>query len=605
MQGMTREEKQIVCDNIFEYICGQLQEWVDAEIFNKTSLEQLGELYYDKILNNVEQASLELVNAVVKTIAPKDSSFEEQEGYYRALCRILGIIKLPSDLLLDVEKEYDELFVQKYAVVMQKYQQEISRINSKLYSLKSQSNEIKRAKPSYMFMRDLATDETQLLEIYSECNELRSRKSMLEFAMEYLNSRLMDFCNMQDITSVSVAKMRKALELSKTDVYGADFSFSSYKEYLEIVEDDIDRDYALFFKVKLYVIIENARKSYRYSTYTKSDDEALEEYETYLNKIPPIDTMNSYKKNNLEHYDEVLEKLIVDFELMDGMQKGLESSVCLRERKGILLKAVELYNQGEYEIFNNIIPIQIEGMFADYLRDTTTFRRFSKMDIYADAVLKDKIRYLHEIKSDIYPEAVEYFMYYFNDMIRNRIAHGRYSGSNGESIQDKVFSKELILDMSMLVHMLTRKSETEKMYRFIHGYKEYYESRIRTSEHPCFGALFNDMIGGKLIADYDTMDKYRPIQVAYWLVNPYYERIYGQVEDKTDLLELRAELLSEEFWEYVLEQLNLVITEGFDYKHINMEFKSVVNGLFKCDVSNDVKKLLGQVNAALVKIQSL
>ena len=70
------------------------------------------------------------------------------------------------------------------------------------------------------------------------------------------------------------------------------------------------------------------------------------------------------------------------------------------------------------------------------------------------------------------------------------------------------------------------------------------------------------MIGDKTIADYDTLERYRPIQVAYWLVNPYYERIYGQVDDKKDLLELRNEFLSKEFWEYVLERLNNVIDQG-------------------------------------------
>lgn len=301
----------------------------------------------------------------------------------------------------------------------------------------------------------------------------------------------------------------------------------------------------------------------------------------------------------------MLDKLICDFGLLEELKKKIESSVCLRERKQILLKAVELYENREYGVFNNILPIQIEGMFADYLRDTTTFLRFSKMNIYADAVLKDKIRFLQEVKSDIYPEAVEYFMYYFNNMIRNQVAHGRYLVNWDDGIQDEIFSKELILDVCMLVHMLTRKSETEKMYRFIHDYQKYYRKVIRSSEHPCFGALFNDMIGDKLIADYDSLEKYRPIQVAYWLVNPYYEKIYEQVADKSELLELRAEFLSKEFWEYVLEYLNDIIREGFDYRHINMEFKSVVNGLFKCDITDEVRKLLGKVNAALTKIQLL
>ena len=113
------------------------------------------------------------------------------------------------------------------------------------------------------------------------------------------------------------------------------------------------------------------------------------------------------------------------------------------------------------------------------------------------------------------------------------------------------------------------------------------------------------MIGDKTIADYDTLERYRPIQVAYWLVNPYYEKIYGQVDDKKDLLELRNEFLSKEFWEYVLKRLNSVIDQGYDYLRINMEFLSVVKGLFRCNINTDVKQILGKVNAALLKIKDM
>ena len=118
-------------------------------------------------------------------------------------------------------------------------------------------------------------------------------------------------------------------------------------------------------------------------------------------------------------------------------------------------------------------------------------------------------------------------------------------------------------------------------------------------------SFMRDMIGEKTIADYDTIERYKPIQVAYWLVNPYYEKIYGQVDDKKDLLELRNEFLSKEFWDYVLQRLNCVISQGYDYLGINMEFLSVVKGLFSCDISAEVKQVLKKVNAALSRIRDM
>lgn len=603
---MLTEEKQRICDAIFHYITKELDVWIDSQIFTKTAFSELGELYYIHILNNVENADMTLLNAVIRRIKPRDIECNTQEDYYVALCKILHFNTLPYTELVDVEREYNEIFVQKFDIVMRKYQAEINRIDAELTQTKQSIDTIKRAKPSYSFMRDISTEEQNLYELSLKCNSLRTRKEMLIFVKDYVSSKLSEFCNLQDVQCVENAKKKEALKLSKQDSYGADISFSSYRHYVDIAEDDIDRPYALFYKVKMYVILENAREKYQYSCYTKSDDEALEDYKDYVQQIPKIDDLHSYKNTNSASYNAALEKLILDYKLLDDLKDKLVSSVCLRERKSVLLKAVELYEQGEYEAFNNILPIQIEGMFADYLQDTTIFLRFSKMELYLNAVLKEKIQHLQEVKSDIYPEAVEYFMYYFNNMIRNKIAHGRYKGNQNEQIQDEIFANELILDMGMLVHMLSRKSETEKMYRFVHGYKKHYEQVIRSSEeHQCFGALFNDMIGEKTIADYDAIERYRPIQVAYWLVNPYYEKIYGQVDDKKDLLDLRNEFLSKEFWDYVLQRLNCVISQGYDYLGINMEFLSVVKGLFSCDISTKVKQVLQKVNAALSRIRDM
>lgn len=603
---MTLEERQNICDNIFTYISKELYGWMDNRIFVTETMEDLGQLYYNHVLDEVENADTELLNAVIRTIKPRNVASTEQKDYYIALCKILYIEKLPSEVWRDVQREYEDIFIHKFGIVMQKYQAKVDRIDAELYQTKIAVDAIKNATPSHSFMRDISTDEQKLYELCLKCNSLRTQKEMLAFVINYATSKLSNFCDMQDAQSIEVAKKQEVLNLSKENAYGADLSFSSYRDYVKVAEDNLDRPYVLFFKVKIYVIIENAQKQYYLSCNTKSDDAAIDEYKNYIQHIPKIDDLHSYKSNNPVRYNTALEQLISDYKLLDELINKLESSVCLRERKSVLLKAVELYKQGEYEIFNNILPVQIEGMFADYLYDTTTFLRFTKMDIYSNAVLKDKIRYLQEIKSDIYPEAVEYFMYYFNNMIRNKIAHGRYKGNLEEQIQDEIFSKELILDMGMLVHMLSRKSETEKMYRFVHGYKKYYERVIHsTEEHQCFGALFNDMIGKKIITDYDTMERYRPIQVAYWLVNPYYEKIYGQVDDKKDLLELRNEFLSKEFWEYVLGRLNNVIDQGYDYLRINMEFLSVVKGLFKCNITSDVKQVLGKVNAALLKIKTM
>lgn len=600
---MTKEEKQKFYDNILMFISDALDGWIDDRVFQRTTLTGLGELYFQKILIEVENADVESINEFIRKYTSKGGKCRTQEDYYIALCEILHYKKVPADLLSEVGKEYDEIFVQKYGNVLQKYQSEKNKIDAELNQTKIDTNTIKNATPSYSLLRDMSTEELKLYELTSKCNLLRTRKEMISFAFQYVTDRLSEFCNMNDSQSVENAKKTESLKLSKEESYSAAIAFSPYRDYVEIVEDDLNRPYALFFKIKIYTIIDNANKQY-YSSFGKSDEDSINDFKEYIKNIPKIDELHSYKKSNLDAYNSALDKLFIDYNLMDELSNNLESSICLRERKEIIRKAIDLFKQGEYEVFNSIIPIQMEGMFADYLQDTTIFLRFSKMNLYFDDVLKDKIKHLQEVKSDIYPEAVEYFMYYFNNLIRNRIAHGKYKGNPNDKIQDEIFARELFLDMGMLVHMLSRNSETEKMYRFIHGYKDYYAHRIfTTNKNPCFEPLFNDMIGNKTVSYYDSIERYRPIQISYWLVNPYYEKIYSQVADNTELLELRNEFLSKEFWQFALDRLNDVINKGYDYLNINKEFISVVKGLFKCNITPDVKKVLAKVNAALQKIR--
>lgn len=602
---MVDTEEKNICDEIFKFITEDLSDSIDGEIFLKTTLKDLGEFYYKNILNNVRGSNDQLINAVISALSGKGVVLNCKEDYYCRLYRIIGIKNLPMDVLENVKNEYDEIFIQRYNLVMQKYLVAINDINNKLRHLKTNIDKIKNIKPNYSLMRDLSTDENKLVELSAECNSTSTRKEMLEFAFGYMNSCIEDFCDIHDAASVDIAQKRLALNLCKNNTYGADTFFLPFRDYIDIVEDDIKRPYALFYKVKIYIIGEMARKKFKHSTYIKSDEEAIEDAKNFISLLPKIDDLYSCKNRDVCQYNEMLSKIIADYELIKEIKKLIEKSVCLRDRKEILMKAIGLYEQKEFGLFNNILPIQIEGMFADYLKDATTFNRFSRVDLYIDKVLKDKIRLLQAFKSEMYPEAVEYFMYYFNNMIRNRIAHGKYVYKSVNLAHDEAFSNELFLDMVMIVYMLSRKTETEKMYRFVHGYKKYYENSLCSREHPCYEPLFNDMIGDKLISEYDRLEKYRPIQVAYWIVNPYYEKIYEQVEDKSDLLELREVFLSKAFWEYVLNKLNDIISSGYDYKKINMEIISIVKGLFRCNVSPETKVVLAKVNAALHTIKNL
>ena len=81
------------------------------------------------------------------------------------------------------------------------------------------------------------------------------------------------------------------------------------------------------------------------------------------------------------------------------------------------------------------------------------------------------------------------------------------------------------------------------------------------------------------------------------------EKLYEQVADKSELLDLRADLLSEAFWDYVLQELKSVVFVAYDYKGIgSTTFQSIVRGLFSCTGDENVKTKLAKVSRELISI---
>jgi len=107
----------------------------------------------------------------------------------------------------------------------------------------------------------------------------------------------------------------------------------------------------------------------------------------------------------------------------------LDNSVTLRTRASLLHDILKLYIDGNYTLFNCTAPIQIDGMFADFLYAANTFKRFTDMDLFERGVLNIKLKKLADC-SEVDLEVVEYFEFYFTNLVRNRAAHGRYIKSS-------------------------------------------------------------------------------------------------------------------------------------------------------------------------------
>lgn len=477
----------------------------------------------------------------------------------------------------------------KYATVISHYEKAINQLVLEDGAVDESITHLLANRSSLPLDYDLTEDEVQLTQLYHKKDEIRSRKDSLEFAKASADSFLKRFCDFDDPSSVEIAIRRTALSICKYPRDNISGVFQPYSMILEVLEDDINRPYALFFKVKLYYIREIASRNYYIQEAAMGSETAEKNLGQYLSKLPSIDTLHEEKENKQDQYLASLQALMNDYDLVSQMKKMLSESACLQKRKSILERIIQLFETSEFLLVCSLLPTQIEGVFNDLLFDATTFSRFSDFTIFPKEVLKDKIKLLLAHTDSIYIEAAEYFKNYYNNMVRNPAAHGRYIGE-GDPVSQEISAREQILDLGFLIYMLSRVSETDRMHRYIKGYI-YRASLLNHNNHPCFGALFHDIIGQRIHSDYDTIEQYRPLQLVYWIVNPYYEKLYKSVDDEKDLIELRVEFLSPEFWNYVLLQL-----QEWRPVRIHKDFKTVVSSLFRCGISEETKDVLKKVN---------
>lgn len=199
-------------------------------------------------------------------------------------------------------------------------------------------------------------------------------------------------------------------------------------------------------------------------------------------------------------------KETIQFDVVSLIKDDIDNSFALRTRSSLLHEILSLYIDGNYTLFNCTAPIQIEGMFADFLYAANTFNRFTYMDLFERDVLNKKLEKLAEC-SEVDLEVVEYFEFYFTNHVRNRAAHGRYIKAS-DTQDDEILAKELLLDMKCLTHQIRRKAEVEKMLRCIQGYLNNCNVLGSSAPDAIYGALYGDFTGCRMHLSYNSLDQY-------------------------------------------------------------------------------------------------
>lgn len=602
---LTLDEKEI-CKLLGHYIFTELPKVDDIELFSKRGLIELGEFYYQKALHSTECATEHLLQTTIKTLT-HNKTLNNENDFFLSLCNLVGIKKSPRDMLLIAQRQYNEIFTIEYENVLSKIDANIASIDNDLASAKEHIEAIQSRPARHSLLYDLEPEEIDLSNCHTICNHLRTTKEQLMFLKQHTHQCIHEFYGSHHTEDLQNILRIIALNASRDTISDIPQYFSHYKSTLSLVTTHIDKPYTIFFKVKLYSSIDALRKTWYETPPTISLEEKHNTFNIAFAKIPSVDDLYHQKNCNSAVYLNSLKSLVSEHEIIKNISISLSKNICLRERRALLSESLALFQERKFPIFNHIITLQVEGLFGDFLKDASIFNRFSNMTLFPNDVLKEKLLHLQDIDADLYVESIEYFKFYFNNIIRNELAHGNHKKLFYDDITTEIFAYELLLDFNFLIFMISKKSETSKMHRFVSNYKARNTSHFSQEENSHFLALFSDLNGSRIQFSYDSIETYRPLQIAYWLVNPYYEKLFASPENSSDLFTLRKDFLSFEFWEYIVTQLENAIQKSgnFEVSDINMELLSVVNGLFKCNISPEVKELLKKVHATLREIKLL
>ena len=587
-----------VSEAIFNQICYVLPTLYDKRIFKATSLECLGKLYYDYIRSSVDCASDEIIQEVIQKISSSDNEFTQQRDYWLVLTDFVHIRALPRDVYGKVKKEYNTVYRPKYQNVRKKYKARLDLLISEISRLENEREEIKKKIQNKRAVTyDITLDEDRYRTVCSEHYKASTRKEQLVFLYTAICGKLDEFCRIDDSDEqVDVWLRKKSIEIAVLDV-NAKSVFLPYISFLSILERDIDDDRFILNQVKILALVDIYREKQHEAIYITDEStrqNMINEYAAAMDAIPNSDILSAaYKKGSNDYLGE-LDHLIDEFDVVSRIKDDIDNSFTLRTRSSLLHEILSLYIDGNYTLFNCTAPIQIEGMFADFLYAANTFKRFTYMDLFERDVLNKKLEKLAEC-SEVDLEVVEYFEFYFTNLVRNRAAHGRYIKAC-DSQDDEILAKELLLDMKCLTHQIRRKAEVEKMLRCIQGYLNYCNVLGTSAPDAIYGALYGDFTGRRMHLSYDSLDQYNPIQFLYWIINPYYERIAQTMSVDDEVKKIRGYLYSEDFWMYAHNKIQQDISLGIAF---NPDVNSAVKCMFKCPLTTEAKCWLGKINNIL------
>jgi len=575
---------------------------IDQEdVFNIDSHMEIGKIAVDLALHKFPNIKFnELKTIVCRWLNYSKEDFDvitDEELYQLISEKIINFKTLP---ITEIENVYNSqtALISKYesikATVLQKLEEihdliknneENPANNGSLIkrkeSLKSKNNANKK------LTKDLREIELEYETITEEIQNHYVYQEMLKYALSQIES-LLDKVILNLTNDELKYNIREIVINIAIDPSEIRTSYNYYNHYiwsLEAWEDTITSLYKPFFKIKFRKFYDDIFDFYYKNTYHfhNKEDELLSICKEKSEQLVPSDVWIRIKFCDEKRYQEMLSDTIQKYDVLAYCKQIIEDTYCLQNRCELLQLILSYYELEQYLVFINLAVIQIEGLFKDLFIDANIRDRLiGNFDMYESDDLRkkfDKNIGLSEIE-----EATIYFKFYFNNLMRNKVAHGNIY-SNTRCL--KVVASELLLDMQFVLYLASEKSETNEAISYIRNTTSWLEFSLgkeQTKEN-----IYRRLLS-KLNENVISTSKWEvgygdTQQELYWVFNTYYHDAYSF----SDIMPLKDKLVeyltSLEFWEFVLSYLTT-----YDPIDVWQEIK------IKSNFKSRVKAIMGYVS---------
>lgn len=615
--------------DIKEYIINNLKDCADKEIFQYDELIDIGKFLFSKVLRSVKAVNSEIIKIAIKQL--NRYPYNERttpcadEQYYKEVCDYLGITQIPKIKYNYTKKLFSDIFRTEYSSLKQSIQNLIEETKNQQKKIEEESNKIiAKSNKDHSVQKNIKENISRIVENHFREKELNAlykddnfnESGLLVFYRNEIKKFLSSFCEDIDNEEKVDEKLRKISIRCSSSKFSFEYRiedvFAPYKKAIKQFNFLIDKTpqltlYNIFYKVKFLPFEEKIKLKYKPKISIEDNDNykrVKNEFEAEIEKHPlnPRLLSDCYK-NDISKYCELLENY--SSEIISDVKESISNSICLSKRKLLIEHCLFQIESSNYELAINLLPVQIEGLFADLLEYSTIWECIDDIKQYRTILnleLVKKIGFGIDKNINISFDTIAYFKYYFNSIVRNTVAHGNYDllvknrridkvfcdEDGSKNINKKIIMLELLFDLNYLVYIISKINEIDTANKYINNVSESYDDT-----NVFYDCMLSDLNGTRErfnISGYKSgiFVTYEPIQLLHWIFNPYYEEYL----DFESLILIRKMLCSVNFWEYVKKELP-------NRKFKKEKFQSVIKRMFQLNIEEKVRKLLGEVNKQL------